>query len=122
MIQRGWWKQHRLASPGDRMSQQPPRQSEPARGWHDEDSLIDKYIEPHPHKHGAGDARLAGLGYSVWGLIMELQAYDNDMDRVAQDYQVSEEAIRAVLAFYRRHPAAIDAKILEHDVFFGVRA
>ena len=104
------------------MSQQPPTRLEPARGWQDEDPLVAQYIEPHPHKHGAGDARLAGYGYSVWILISELQASDNDIARVAHDYQVPEKALQAVLAFYRQHPAAIDAKILEHDVYFGVRA
>ena len=104
------------------MSQQPPQQFGSVPRWDDEDPLIAKYIEAHPGKPDASNARLKDYGYSVWSLVYNLQGTNSNVARVASDYQIPEEAVLAALAFYRHHPAAIDLKILEHDVYFGVRA
>lgn len=77
-----------------------------------DDDLIARYIELNPNRPGIDHARLKGFGVSVWALIGYLeQAARGDIDRVAFNYDVPVEAIKAAVAFYRRHPAVIDACI-----------
>ena len=74
--------------------------------------LITRYIELNPQRPGIDRARLKDYGVSVWALIGYLkQATGGDIARVAADYDVPIEAVEAALAYYRRHPAAIDARI-----------
>ena len=40
-----------------------------------------------------------------------LEAVENDVARVADDYEVPREAVEAALAYYRRHREVIDARI-----------
>ena len=73
--------------------------------------LITRFIEPHPRKRGAGEARLADSKIAVWALIGYCRMVDGDLDRVAADYDLPREAVDAALAYYRAHKAEIDARL-----------
>lgn len=91
-------------------------------GEADEDALIDAYVEIDPRRSGAGEARLATYGFPIWILIDALVATDHDVLRVARNYEIPEEAVRAAIAFYRRHPDAIDARARANAAFFLANA
>lgn len=77
------------------------------------DELIAKYIEPHPAKPGLSNARLTTDRHvPVWALIGHLGVVEGDLDQVAHDYGVPREAVDAALAYYERHTAAIDARLV----------
>jgi uncharacterized protein (DUF433 family) len=85
-----------------------------------DDALISRYVEPHPHRHGPGDARIAEYGFSVWILIDALNAAGQDVNRVAREYHMPPDAVRAAIAFYEQHRDAIDARIRANAADFGV--
>lgn len=88
----------------------------------DDDALIDAYVVVDRRRAGPGGARLATYGYPIWILIDALGAADQDLVRVAGDYEIPEEAVRAAIAFYRRHRDAIDARARANADFFLARA
>jgi uncharacterized protein (DUF433 family) len=59
-------------------------------------------------------ARLASSGVSIWALVLYYQAVGGDPERGARDYDLSQAAVKAALAYYRPDQAAIDARIAEH--------
>ena len=73
--------------------------------------LMDRWIEPHPWKQDVAEARLRDSKISVWAIVGYLQMVDGDVERTARDYLIPGEAVAAVLAFYRRHREAIDARL-----------
>lgn len=75
------------------------------------DQVITGYVEPDPTKPGAGDARLVGYGVPVWALISYLRLAAGDIDRVAADYALPVDAVRAAVTYYDRERAAIDVRI-----------
>ena len=79
-----------------------------------QDRLIERHIDPNWDRYpgGRADARLRESGVPVWALIGHLRAVENDVDRVATDYELPREAVQAALAYYRRHKALIDARLL----------
>jgi hypothetical protein len=79
-------------------------------------ALIDHHIVPGPGDRGAHDARLGESGTPVWALVGAFFSHAlADPGRVAAAYEVSEEAVRAALLFYRRHQAAIDGWLALND-------
>jgi hypothetical protein len=76
------------------------------------DALIAQYIRGDPARHGRDRARTGSEEWTtpVWQVIAYLQAAN--IPTVAYEYDVSEEAVRAAIAYYRRHRALIDARIL----------
>ena len=98
----------------------------PTRQWtvdevpetEDEEQLIARYIKPHPHKHGRAYAYLFDFGPSVSAIIRALQAGNGEVAETAASWNVPEDAVRAAIAFYRRHREYIDARhLLEDDQF-----
>ena len=75
----------------------------------DEQALIAKYIEPHPHRVGVAGARVKGRGVAVWAIVgtFLLTEGDDAVERVAHAYRVTPEAVQAALAYYRQHRDAI---------------
>lgn len=73
-----------------------------------ETQLIEKWIEPNPHRPGADEAQLTGYGVAVWALVGYLSRMDWNVEAVAQAFDVPCEAVEAALAYYRRHKAVID--------------
>jgi uncharacterized protein (DUF433 family) len=79
----------------------------------EEQALIDRHIAVDPTGRGPADAYLKDYGTSVWALVAYLQGgATGDAGRVAADYEVPLEAVRAALAYYARHKAHIDARLL----------
>ncbi len=77
------------------------------------DALIARYIEPYP-----GDSRIEEYrlreeehGYPVWSVIGSLAPDGENAAQVAQDYDISPEALAAARAFYARHKKALDSRL-----------
>ena len=79
-----------------------------------DEELIARYIEPNPFKVGASEVRLADSGVSVWAIIGYYHAVEGDATRVAEDYEVSPEEVRAALAYYERNKKAINARLIRN--------
>jgi uncharacterized protein (DUF433 family) len=77
--------------------------------------LIACWIEPHPRKGGAAEARLKGSKISVWAVIGQLRAEGRDVPRVAEDYGIPEEAVEAALAYYAQHRAVIAERLVANE-------
>ena len=79
------------------------------------DALIARYIRPHPHEHGRAYAYIADTGPSVSAIIRSLLVGDRNLVEIARDWNVSEDAVRAAIAFYHRHKPYFDARFLLED-------
>jgi uncharacterized protein (DUF433 family) len=77
----------------------------------DEQKLIDQHVVPDPSGRRVADARLQSSGVPVWTIVWDLRAVDGNADQVRRDYEISAEELEAALAYYRRHRAAIDARL-----------
>jgi uncharacterized protein (DUF433 family) len=73
--------------------------------------LIASWIEPHPWKGSAAEARLKDSKIAVWAIIGQLRAEGRDVPRVAEDYGIPVEAVEAALAYYQDHRAVIDDRL-----------
>ena len=71
--------------------------------------LIACFIVPDPHHPGIAHYQLRDSAISVWALVAYYDAVGHDLDRVAYDYDIPAEQVRAALAFYTEHVDAIDA-------------
>jgi uncharacterized protein (DUF433 family) len=76
-----------------------------------DDTLIDRWIEPNPHKLRTDEAWLRDSAVPVWAIVGYLEAVKGDVAQVAADYDVPREAVEGALAYYRRHKTLIDARI-----------
>lgn len=74
-------------------------------------ALINRWIEPNPHKRRVDEAWLVECAVPVWAIVGHWRAVGGDVWQVADDYEVPTEAVEAALAYYRRHRALIDARI-----------
>jgi uncharacterized protein (DUF433 family) len=73
-------------------------------------ALIERHIEPDARR--PDDARLRVYGVSVWTIVGYWRdVADRDVERVAEDYEISAEAVRVALAFYQEHRDLIDARL-----------
>ncbi len=79
----------------------------------DERELIERYIDLDTDRYpgGRADARLRDSGVSVWAIIAFLPVYDNDVNKVAEHYELSRVEIEVALAYYRRNKKYVDARI-----------
>lgn len=77
--------------------------------------LIAQYVEPHPQRGGAAEARIKGRGVAIWAIVgsMLLTHGDDAAQRVAHAYRVPAEAVLAAMAYYQQpaHKGAIDARL-----------
>jgi uncharacterized protein (DUF433 family) len=78
-------------------------------------TLIERWIERNRYKPGIEEAQVVRFEVPVYALIGYLEAAGGDADRVARDYDVPREAVDAAIAYYRRHTAAIDARITANE-------
>lgn len=76
-----------------------------------EQQLIDRHILEDPDSPGPLDARLRDSYIHVWAVVGYLHVYEGDVHAVAQTYELPDEPIKAALAYYRRHAAALDARL-----------
>ena len=77
------------------------------------EALIARFIQQDPNRYGRHQASVDGGegGPQVWIIINYLRA-GYDVAHVADAYDLSDEAVRAAVAYYERHRELIDAKIL----------
>ncbi len=75
----------------------------------DEQRLIEPHIDA---SWGRADARLKRAGVSVWSLIGYLRAFEGDLERTRDAFELSAEELEATLAYYRRNQPSIDARLL----------
>jgi len=80
-----------------------------------EGALIARHVLPHPHEPGRANAYLAPGGPSVAAVIRSLRADGGKIGATASSWQITDEAVRAAIAYYRRHRAVIDARLLLED-------
>src|SRR5262249_54365236 len=82
------------------------------------DALIERYIEPHPHRPGVAEARVRGTGIPVWALVnrYRLTPGSGAAELVADAYGIEPEAMAAVIAYYKRYRTEIDSRIAALDV------
>jgi uncharacterized protein (DUF433 family) len=80
-----------------------------------EQQLPAHWITPHPYKAGTDEVILRRSDIPDWAIIGDFTAQGPAMDAevpaVAADYGVPVEAVRAALAYYRRHQAVIDNRL-----------
>lgn len=72
-------------------------------------TLIARHIMPDPTHPGLAHYRLRAFGIAVWALVAYYEAVGHDLARVAEDYDLPIDHVRAALAFYAEYSAAIDA-------------
>ena len=88
--------------------------AQPSRGGGlDDQRLIERHVDLDTDRYpgGRADARLRDSGVSVWAIVAFLGLYGNDVDKVAEHFGLSREAVEAALAYYRRNKPYIDARI-----------
>jgi hypothetical protein len=78
------------------------------KGSHD---LVERWIEPDSVKSGPEEARVKGYGVHIWALLNLLKTYRLDRYAAARAYDLPDEALDAVLAYYQLHQRALDARI-----------
>ena len=83
-----------------------------------EAELIARYIKPHPSDRGRAYAWFPAYGHSVAAIVRGIRGREGDIGQTAADWEMPEEAVRAAIAFYRRHREFIDARILLEDDWF----
>ena len=76
-----------------------------------DEELIAQFIEPNPHKGGLDEAVIRETLVPVWAIVGYLEVAHGDVDDVADGFEVSPAAIKAVRAFYLRHKCIIDNRI-----------
>lgn len=75
-------------------------------------ALIERYIHVDSDRRGPADARLTEYGTPVWALVgYYVGDAGHEVQRVAEDYDLPIDAVRAALAYYQEHRAAIDARL-----------
>jgi hypothetical protein len=86
-----------------------------------EDALIAAWLFPDPYDRGPASARVTARGPEVWALVGYLKPASRWAGRrrtvlreAAAAFHLPEEAVHAALAFYRRHRAAIEARVAEN--------
>ena len=72
-------------------------------------ALIARWIEAQPER--LDEVRLAKYGIEVWAVVGYARGTDGDLAEVARAYELPIDAVRAALAYYRRHPLPIDARL-----------
>jgi uncharacterized protein (DUF433 family) len=76
-----------------------------------EDTLISAHVEPHPSRAGEAEWRLKERGVPVWAIIGALTPTADNARQVARDYGVSDDAVAAAWAYYRRNRSVIDGRL-----------
>ena len=80
-----------------------------------EDELVERFIELDPWRPGKANALLKPYGVPVWALAGYFQQGEPRISQAARDYDLPDEVVRAALAFYRRHRAIIDDRIMANS-------
>lgn len=83
-------------------------------------ALIERYIAPHTHKAGIYNAVVMPQHVFVFIILNSLlHVYNGDITESMADYDLTEEQMAAILAYYERHKCFIDARIEAHNAQFN---
>jgi hypothetical protein len=74
--------------------------------------LIARHIRPHPQKGGRAYAFFPEHGTSVAAVVRTLRENDGDLADTADTWGMTEDEVRAGVAYYRRYRDYIDARIV----------
>ena len=77
----------------------------------DEEALIARHIRLDPLHPNPAEARLVDSGVNVWALVAYRDANILGLADIAAEYNLTEDAVRAAFAFYRRHRCAINGRL-----------
>lgn len=77
-----------------------------------EDELIARHIWVDPEGEGWAEARLADGGVAVWAIVAAADSAGGHEGAAVERYELSDEQLRAAMAYYRRHKALVDAVVL----------
>jgi hypothetical protein len=80
--------------------------------------LIDRWVEPSPHKPGPAEAWVLPGCVSIWVVICQLEIEAGKAEVVAEDYELPLEAVQAAIAYYQSHKKAVDRRIARNRAFF----
>ncbi|MGH2584218.1 MAG: hypothetical protein ACRDJE_04830 [Dehalococcoidia bacterium] len=83
--------------------------------------LIRRYIRMDPYRPTPDEAVVLPSSVKVWAIVGQLRAVNGDIGRVARGYDVTEDGVRAAIAYYDHHAAVIDNR-LDANVTPVVRA
>ena len=85
----------------------------------EKDALVAQYIAQDSSRAGLYNAYIVPHGPAVYMLISQFWAVNGgNVALAAADYDLTDEAVEAALAYYERHQAAIDARIEAHLAAF----
>jgi uncharacterized protein (DUF433 family) len=85
-----------------------------------DEAELDAMVEQDPRRPGRHNARMRDYGTHVWAIIAALQGTNWDIPRVASEYHMPEEAIRAAIRYYERNKEFIDAELLlQHEEYIS---
>lgn len=79
-----------------------------------QERLLHEHIRLDPSASGVDQARVMPADVPVWVIVGQLEGAKGDVARVADDWELSADAVEAALIFYRRNRAAIDARRAEN--------
>lgn len=88
----------------------------PQRSDLDEQQRIEKHVDLNYDRYGGrADARMKRSGVSIWAIVTYLDVFDGDIEKVAWNYDLSQEEMAAALAYYRQNKKYVDVRILLND-------
>jgi uncharacterized protein (DUF433 family) len=77
----------------------------------DKKALIARHVDV-SDRAAPEEARLRDSGIRVWALVEHLKKVDRDPAKLAEEFGIPSDAVAAALAYYDRHKARIDARIV----------
>jgi uncharacterized protein (DUF433 family) len=82
-----------------------------------DEQLIEKHIDLDydRYPYGRADVWLRESGASVWAIVMYLDMYEGDREKLAGHFGISQEEIDAALAYYRHNKKYVDARIILNE-------
>lgn len=78
------------------------------------EALIARHVEPAEPGLGPGFARLRDSDLPVWLVVANIDARDDDLDEIADDFEIEPEAALAALYYYWRHRDLFDSLIAHY--------
>ncbi|MDI3340574.1 MAG: hypothetical protein QJR03_08580 [Sphaerobacter sp.] len=76
-------------------------------------ALIARHIDSDTVRGGPEYARLRDSGLAVWCLVAGMDPWEDSLEDLAEDYEVSPESVLAAIYYYWQHRDAIDRRIAQ---------
>jgi uncharacterized protein (DUF433 family) len=92
-----------------------PRERQPMKTMTDRE-LVAALIEPDPYHPGPMDVVVRERHIPVWALVNYIVAAEGDIDQTAAAYNISTDAVRAAITYYKDHKEIIEARLEANEV------